>query len=219
MAEQPSASPRPNYTPPRIDLAYFLSPATAAEKQATAQQLRRACQSDGLFLVPFPPSSIAHSAPTALASMNQLFALPAEAKRALPLVSSGGFIRGYIPVFGESGLKGEFQEGKEGFSYGYPWEEGTPLSNPLQGPNQWPSALGPAWRVALERCFADLVEVAEALVRALSLALGKEEGFLAGVCQGGETISLLRAFHYLPVERVAGAGAERPIGSSPHTDW
>lgn len=247
----PDAAPAPPspptvaaaWTPPRIDLSPFLhnnDPSPSCEKKhATACRLRAACQAHGLFLVPFPPS-LTTSAPAALQAANALFSLPPATKRTLPLVSRSGFIRGYIPVGGESGLKGQFREMKEGFSYGYPWGEeeeggssssggsGTAPPNPLQGPNQWPdpSLLLPAgatageWRATLNQFFTDVVAVAEALVRALSLALGKEEGYLATrVCGGGESISLVRAFHYLGVED-EGEGEEKGvIGSSPHTDW
>ncbi len=277
------------WSPPCIDISPFLITETEEEstntttattknknKHATALRLRHACQSDGLFLVPYPPA-LAASAPRALAAAAALFALPPEAKQRLPLVSRQGFVRGYLPLFGESGLKGTFLEVKEGFSFGYPWGEGedfarrqggpqqqqqqqqqeqeegqqqqkgqqqqqeeekqqqpppTPQKNPLQGPNAWPTDLdtlaalggGPQWQGTFTTLFADLVAVAEALARALSLALGREEGFLAaGVCKGGETISLCRAFHYLPLppreEGVGGEGKAAFIGSSPHTDW
>ena len=66
----------------------------------------------------------AASAPRALKAVNAVFALDPDTKRrALPLVSRDGFVRGYLPVFGESGLKGAYREWKEGFSFGYPWED------------------------------------------------------------------------------------------------
>ena len=130
-------------------------------------------------------------------------------------------------MFGESGLKGAYREWKEGFSYGFPWEEkedgDAAPTNPLQGPNVWPgpeAMLGGSWKGALTGLFADLVEVAEAVCRALSLALGREEDYLAReVCKGGETISLVRAFHYLPVGALGEGEGKAAIGSSPHTDW
>lgn len=43
--------------------------------------------------------------------------LSQEAKDGVGCRREGGFIRGYLPLFGESG-RSEFKELKEGFSYG-----------------------------------------------------------------------------------------------------
>lgn len=62
--------------------------------------------------------------------------------------------------------------------------------------------------------------MSQGLCAALSLALGQEAGLLPALCQGGETISLLRLFHYLPLAQLPpDLPVERAIGSSPHTDW
>lgn len=63
------------------------------------------------------------------------------------------------------------------------------------------------------------MRVSKGLCAALSLCLGQDEGFLSSVCQGGDTISLLRVFHYLsPSSHPLGEGPH-VLGSSPHTDW
>lgn len=53
--------------------------------------------------------------------------------------------------------------------------------------------------------------------------INREEDHLGHLCQGGETISLMRAFHYLPTSELAARGLQNDpsiaIGSSPHTDW
>lgn len=57
------------------------------------------------------------------------------------------------------------------------------------------------------------------LCAALSLCLGQDETFLSSMCQGGDTISLMRVFHYLcPTTHPLGEGPD-VLGSSPHTDW
>ena len=57
--------------------------------------------------------------------------------------------------------------------------------------------------------------MARAVVRGLALALNVPPETLLAYCCGGETISLVRLFHYFP----AVAGRNNCIGSSPHTDW
>lgn len=63
-------------------------------------------------------------------------------------------------------------------------------------------------------------QIASALCRAFSLAIGKEEDYFHHFCQGGETISLMRIFRYLPLATVEESKDMDTItGSSPHTDW
>lgn len=64
------------------------------------------------------------SYPRVLDAIASFFALPLQEKEALPSLHSQGFSRGYIPVLGESGLKGQFVEWKEGFSMGYESADG-----------------------------------------------------------------------------------------------
>ncbi|CAM9311816.1 unnamed protein product, partial [Phaeothamnion confervicola] len=175
----------------------------------------------------------------AFAAADAFFRLPPEQKRQLPALS-GGFTRGYIGFGGESGSAR--LECKEAFSYGFPWDSAAPPTNPMQGPNVWPetaaaaAALGDGWRPAMLRVFAQMVRASEAVARGLSLGLGQPENFLAGLCGGGDTISLMRLFHYVPYDSAeaeaaaaaaaaaasaaaATATAAARIGSSPHTDW
>lgn len=52
-----------------------------------------------------------------------------------------------------------------------------------------------------------MVSVNEAIARGLSLALGladKDDQDLSRLCEGGDTISLLRLFHYFPYENGVG---------------
>jgi len=216
-------------------------------------------------------SSDVSTKPPVLDAISSFFALPLEQKQALPSVHSDGFSRGYIPLMGESGLKAQYCEWKEGFSLGYeekdeekvkdkgkeegescvashssiekskgekqqqaPQQPQRRSSNPLEGPNVWPSSPtalkalrgggrggGEGWKEELMTFFRDLIILSEALTRALSLALYQEEEWLGGVCgKGGERISLLRAFHYFPSSSLPPSiPPSRAVGSSPHTDW
>ena len=64
------------------------------------------------------------------------------------------------------------------------------------------------------------VSVSTLITRALSLAVGKDENYLPSFCKNGDTISLMRVFHYDEklIETDDDDVRER-IGSSPHTDW
>ena len=147
------------------------------------------------------------------------FSQPKQIKGALGCVKNGGFIRGYLSFGSESGQPDRIFEPKEGFSYGYDWAEDKQPHNKLQGPNKWPSSDAfqdaAAFREHMTRLFTTMTAVAEQLVRLIGMALGKDEAEMREVCKGGDTISLLRVFHYHP------AVADKPecLGSSPHTDW
>lgn len=65
-----------------------------------------------------------------------------------------------------------------------------------------------------------MVQVAEAVTRALSVALGMDEDYLPSYCTEGDTISLMRLFHYFPYKKADNISESTTrIGSSPHTDW
>ncbi|RLN98763.1 hypothetical protein BBJ28_00005993 [Nothophytophthora sp. Chile5] len=158
--------------------------------------------------------------------------LPDLDKAAIPVVQNGkGFTRGYIGVGKESG-SAERVEVKEAFSYGYEWptEEPKSFANGLQGPNVWPST--EKWpinnREVLNEFFAKMTAASRGVARHLSQRLYGKADFLDDFCHEGDTISIMRMFHYFPYERYAaltGGNGSLPedfqefIGSSPHTDW
>eukprot|EP00288_Rhodomonas_lens_P017318 CAMPEP_0177711906 /NCGR_PEP_ID=MMETSP0484_2-20121128/12112_1 /TAXON_ID=354590 /ORGANISM="Rhodomonas lens, Strain RHODO" /LENGTH=387 /DNA_ID=CAMNT_0019223673 /DNA_START=358 /DNA_END=1522 /DNA_ORIENTATION=+ len=194
-------------------------------KLRVAEEVRAACEEHGMFYVK------GHGIPdelqaAAFKASQDFFSLPSEVKEALPCVT-GGFTRGYIGVGKESGS--DRHELKEAFSYGYEWDSSTPPINPLQGPNLWPpssSGLASAWQEPLQKIFTDNVRVGSMLTGALALSLGEEEAAMHTLCQEGDTISLMRLFHYLPlpnrredVQGLDAAGGKEVTGSSPHTDW
>ncbi|TYZ60188.1 hypothetical protein PybrP1_003510 [[Pythium] brassicae (nom. inval.)] len=160
-----------------------------------------------------------------LASARAFFALPEAAKAAIPVVQNGqGFTRGYIGVGKESG-SAERIEVKEAFSYGYEWDAATTgFANGLQGPNVWPPPTA-HWsageRATLTDFFTHMVAASRRVSQHLGRSLYADVGFLDRFCHAGDTISIMRAFHYFPY---AAFGAPAPaghefIGSSPHTDW
>lgn len=161
-----------------------------------------------------------------MASAQSFCALPESVKEAIPVVQSGdGFTRGFIGIGKESG-SAERVEVKEAFSYGFEWEEGrATFANGLQGANVWPSERDwpAANRHVMNQFFGKMVGASRAVSRHLSRSLYADEGFLDGFCQQGDTISIMRLFHYFPYAKYGSkpvpAGFQEFIGSSPHTDW
>ncbi|KAI8816486.1 uncharacterized protein EV422DRAFT_545418 [Fimicolochytrium jonesii] len=211
---------------PVIDITPFSTNAPAGQdssaKRDVGAQLAEACSQHGVFYLKSGDIGRLTNEKRlrTFEAAKQFFALPEEVKKAVP-ISPGGFTRGYIGIGGESGSSA--LEVKEAFSYGYRWPDDKPPGNSLQGPNKWPdlSHLPPDWETTLHDFYAGMVEIATAVTRALSVSLGFPEDHFPSFCTQGDTISLMRFFHYFPYRAagsVAGGEVER-IGSSPHTDW
>lgn len=109
-------------------------------------------------------------------------------------------------------------ECKEAFSYGYNWDPNEKPSNPLQGPNVFPKTdlLGEDWIQTLNEFYNEMVNISFKLVRIFSISLGID---LSEMCKEGDTISLMRFFHYFPYKNRDKLGNQEWIGSSEHTDW
>ncbi|OQS00174.1 hypothetical protein THRCLA_06170 [Thraustotheca clavata] len=152
---------------------------------------------------------------------HEVFKIPLDEKKKCERPNTGnGFIRGYIGLGGESGS--ELIEVKEAFSYGYEWDPSKPTENPLQGANVWPSttAYPIAHRSVLQSYFTDLTDVSKTLCNNMSLALGQSKSYFGDYSTKGDTISIMRAFHYFPYEKLRKNASETNyVGSSPHTDW
>lgn len=154
-----------------------------------------------------------------------VFSVSEEEKQSLK-ISKQGFIRGFVPLGGESGSKR--REVKEAFSMGYTWgdmDEENP-TNGLQGFNLWPKTFDSedSNRQILQDLYSLFASTSKAFVReTLSQVPGLEN--LAGITDQGESISLLRLFHYFgnTSGEFRNMGChEQEIectGSSPHTDW
>lgn len=146
------------------------------------------------------------------------------------MVQNGqGFTRGFIGIGEESG-SAERIEVKEAFSYGYEWDSAkTQFGNGLQGQNVWPAAASAdenkhwsdANRDVLNTFFKQMVSASRSVSKNLSQSLYAEASFLDGFCQQGDTISIMRMFHYFPYDKFGQSAPDgfEFIGSSPHTDW
>eukprot|EP00928_Gymnodinium_smaydae_P019594 TRINITY_DN17526_c1_g1_i1.p1 TRINITY_DN17526_c1_g1~~TRINITY_DN17526_c1_g1_i1.p1 ORF type:complete len:715 (-),score=41.93 TRINITY_DN17526_c1_g1_i1:492-2600(-) len=140
---------------------------------------------------------------------------------------SSGFQRGAIPFAGEAGVA-DTLEAKEGFVYGYEWSQESTYDNSLQGPNVWPPENvvgGAGWRTSLLDHYNQSVSLARSLVQAILMVLHPESPEqaakdAASLCDGGETISLLRLFNYFRSDYRPEVRPGMPrTGSGAHTDW
>lgn len=213
-------------------LKTFSEPENAAHRRAAvSQELFQAASKWGVVKL------VGHDINTSAvrAAGYHYFELPEELRGGSLRNSSVGFQRGFIPFAGESGLA-ETLEVKEGFVYGYEWnkaggaekeEDAGVARNVLQGPNLWPpesAKLDQNWRRTLQLYYDRNVDLARRLVEAILVALGETEveaeSKAASVCDGGETISQMRLFNYLPASYRPEIEPEtQRLGSSPHTDW
>lgn len=192
---------------------------TEEDRAATASSLLQACESHGLFFVTGHGITQTRRQ-LAFDNSRRFFSLPEATKRKIP-AKKGGFTRGYIGFGGESGS--HLLECKEAFSYGYPWPEDEQPKNALQGCNIWPegTALGDAWREDMTELFRQMVAVNEAVSLGLSLCRGIGLEDLPTLCRGGDTISLLRLFHYFPYRNDANPDSNTGVGdcqSGEHPD-
>jgi isopenicillin N synthase-like dioxygenase len=204
-----------NTTIPIIDLQSFLSN-NPAEKALVAAQIHEACKSFGVFYL------INHGIDESniLQNMKAFFNLSSEEKNAIK-ISKKGIARGYIGMGEESGS--DALEVKEAFSYGCKWPSDKPLQNTLQGINLWPALnnLPIGWNTSMEDFYSKMIDVAETLTRAFSLSYANDENYLGNYCIGGDTISMMRLFHYFPYHKANEnfPDQQNRIGSSAHTDW
>ncbi|KAI9098870.1 hypothetical protein DFS34DRAFT_93066 [Phlyctochytrium arcticum] len=210
---------------PIIDLTPFdpsapSTPESQALKSSVAEQLAAACVMHGAFYI--KSGSIGgltrDMRKQVFDAAGHIFSLPDPIKKSIP-IKPGGFTRGYIGIGGESGS--DALEVKEAFSYGYPWPADKTPGNELQGPNVWPADCPETVQTTLTEFYTGMCTVAGAVTRALSLALGMDEHHLEQYCTKGDTISLMRLFHYFPYSKADSTSPSTTsrIGSSPHTDW
>ena len=146
-------------------------------------------------------------------SSKELFALPLKELEDVAISKTNVFGRGYLEKGKESGVKSTYFEHKEGYSYGYPHQ--TLAKNIMEQTNLWPAGLSQSSIALLDSAFIECIRVAKLILGALS------DSAVVAQADGGDTISLMRAFHYFsshdaPLDIPAG---KTLLGSSPHTDW
>ena len=182
---------------------------------------------------------------SALAAARNLFGLSMNDKRSVSMDAVGGIGRGYLPFGRESGVSSYF-EPKEGYSYGYNFID-QHSEHPLQRVNIWPTDLKHADSIHMEDIYRAAVGLAKIITGAISTiqngncmnstSFDPNQPISNDVCspgyvdsidsavdyeraiEGGDTISLMRLFHYFSPSSLDVPRDKQLIGSSPHTDW
>lgn len=188
---------------PRIDISALASD-DAAARQAVARQIGQACRDTGFFVITghgVTPDAMA----SAFAAAHAVFALPAEAKRALA-IAQHGHNRGYVGLGVEALDEATARDLKEAYNLIWTDEATRP-------PNVWPPIDG--WRVQAQAYFDAVLAVGRRLHRAFALDLGLAENFFDD--QLDRPQAALRLLHY-PVRFGADAPAGQP-GAGTHTDY
>ena len=207
-------------TLPIIDVAPLLGsvPADNSMRLNCTKAIMQALQMNGIFLI------VGHGIDTGESLFHageNLFSLEEDAK--LEVAMGRDYMRGYIPLGAESGLRQSVIEPKEGFAYGYPSvSDENEDFNYLAYPNKWPRGFVAEDRGILEELYSRKVEISKAIIRAITSEVVNDVD-MESMLDGGERISLMRLFHY---KAMGGAGRELEgsqektiMGSSPHRDW
>ena len=204
---------------PIIDISPYISssspPSSSSISKATiSSEIASASEQYGAFLLKNHPLL----SPRMISSMKSFFTL-STASKALVQNKSIGFTRGYIGMGEESGS--DSYEVKEAFSYGFDWSAAQNIKNPLQGPNIWPDENQlPGFKFSMLQGYKHICQISEALTKGYSMSLGLKEDYLGEFCKEGDTISLMRLFHYFPYHQAPKETEKmKKIGSSEHTDW
>jgi isopenicillin N synthase-like dioxygenase len=188
---------------PRIDISPLAGPDEAAQRDVAAA-VGRACRDIGFFAITghgVDPALI----DDAFRATHELFALPADTKRALAR-ERHGHNRGYIGLGVEALDEKTAPDLKE--AYNLVWtDESTRV------PNVWPPI--PGWRARVQAYFDAVLAVGQRLHRAFALDLALPPGHFDTLID--RPMATLRLLHY-PVE----FGAQPPRGApgaGTHTDY
>lgn len=187
---------------------------------AQMERMDQAAQTLGVFLISNITKNLMQFSPETIhRSAKVLFDLPDDIKARYSFNSSSHFGRGYLSFGAESGLS-DFFEPKEGYSYGYPFEQEKKYGW-LTSPNLWPSEYPVLDQQILESVGVDFGILAKTIVqRLLSYRSLKDQQKIDISLENGDKISLMRLFHYFTVSPEDQTHSSKTfLGSSPHTDW
>jgi isopenicillin N synthase-like dioxygenase len=198
---------------PVIDFSRFPS-GKLEDRQALADDVRRACLTSGFFYL---KSTGVSSQMTAgiLNAAREFFARPEAVKNSLSKENSPAG-RGYEKMRGQRLEAGAQADLKEGFVMGthLPPNDPRVIAGWSQhGPNQWPADM-PDWRATLESYHRAMVALARQVMAAIALSLAIEENYFDDAFE--DSIATVRLLHYPPQAPDAGADAR---GAGAHTDW
>jgi isopenicillin N synthase-like dioxygenase len=195
---------------PIIDISPFLDPNSSLESRlATAKSLDHACRTVGFFYLShhsIPASEFARI----LSLAHEFFALPASAKEKLkmlsPGVGDGDGARGYQSI-GENVTEGK-RDWHEGLDLYREVLGRKPPYETIMGKNKWPPG---EFREVYEAYIAKLLNLGEAVMRAMALGLGEGEDYFQGMVD--KSFWVMRAIGYPPLE----SGIEGGISCGEHT--
>ena len=196
---------------PAIDLSGFLD---GTDKRGVADRIGVACRDIGFFYVTghgIPATRVEET----FAQCRRFFALPEARKMAIHIARSRAH-RGYYPLFEENTDPALTADLKEGFDIARELAADHPdviAGKPLHGPNQWPADLD-GFRATSERYYAEMIGLANALMRAIALSLDLDEHYFAAKTDA--PLAQLRMLHYPPQ---AGHIAHATLGCGAHTDY
>jgi isopenicillin N synthase-like dioxygenase len=142
------------------------------------------------------------------------FALPEAEKRKVDMARTGSN-RGWGAPRSEQVSAEANPDYKEVFDCGYELPAGHPLAArdlPVYAPNLWPDL--PGFRAAVQGYYADALDVAMEVLRAIAAAIGAPDDYFDAAF--ARPMALLRGNYYPP--RPEGAGAQ-DFGIAAHTDY
>ncbi len=188
---------------PTIDIGGLVSP-DAAERRRVGHAIGSACRHTGFFVI------TGHGVPPALlqdtfAAAHEVFALPAQDKRALA-IATHGHNRGYVGLGIEALDDKTAPDLKE--AYNLIWTDGS-----TRPPNVWPPLAG--WAERAQAYFDAVLAVGQRLHRAFAIDLGLPEEFFADKVD--RPMATLRLLHYpASFQHDAPPGQ---AGAGVHTDY
>lgn len=201
---------------PTIDLAPFArGVGITAEARDQARLLDETFRHTGFILAKNNGVSAATKKAMLDASRN-FFDEPVETKNDIAIGKSNCH-RGYVGIATETLDDKNTMAGdlKETLDTGIDHASDHPevlKGTPLHGPNQLPST--PGFKAAYDAYFAEAIEAAERMMRAMALALDLPSEYFLSL---GETIYNLRLIHYPKQETVQPLAGQ--MGCGAHTDY
>lgn len=197
---------------PVVDIAPMLGVADPAARERVAVDIGEACRAHGFFYI--AGHDINDALQTRLRDASRrFFALPEADRMRMEMLHGGRAWRGYFPVGGE--LTSGRPDLKEGLYFGteLPPEDARVRAGwPLHGANLWPAEV-PALRAAVLDYMAAASRAAQAVLAAVALSLGLEEGWFRRHYTADPTV-LFRIFRYPPQP-----AADDGWGVGEHTDY
>lgn len=213
----------------------FLDSTSKETKETITKEIDFYLQKHGYFITEHPILTIEFQKSIESAAKS-LFNHSNEMKQEYSIKQLNSIGRGFLPFGAEAGVQ-SYYEIKEGFSYGYPGKINDIQPHPMQQSNIWPPFISNQSQQAFEKLFLEKATFCKLLLSLLAQHINTEQissnddddnvSLISfDIKEGGETISLMRIFHYFSGTdthdsiNINGSHSSRTlIGSSPHTDW